>query len=74
MDVENVRLLSDYNGEVARGFGVTMVSRGMEDVCVRSAFLVDGETVTAAWLLESELPDVDAAIATASTLRRSESV
>ena len=46
----------------------------MADVCVRSAFLVDGETVTAAWLLESELPDVDAAIATASTLRRSESV
>ena len=35
----------------------------MEDVAVRSAFLIrDGETIEAAWLLGRELPDVDEVI------------
>ena len=35
----------------------------MSDVAIRSAFLVrDGDTIEAAWLLGSDLPDVDAVI------------
>jgi peroxiredoxin len=38
----------------------------MRDVAARSSFLVrDGETIAAAWMLGSELPDIDAVIATA---------
>ena len=41
----------------------------MSDVAVRTAFLIrDGETVEAAWLLGSELPDIDAVIAAARDL------
>ena len=42
----------------------------MADVSARSAFLIEGDTVRASWLLGSELPDVDAAIAAASSLSR----
>jgi hypothetical protein len=34
----------------------------MEDVPARSAFLIEGDTVRAAWELGRELPDVDAII------------
>ena len=35
----------------------------MTDVSVRSAFLIrDGTTIEAAWMLGSELPDIDAVI------------
>lgn len=61
-----VPLLSDWEGEAARGFGVETVVRGMT-VAARSAFLVDRDTVVAAWMLGAELPDVDAAIAAASS-------
>ena len=42
----------------------------MADVPTRSAFLIEGDTVRASWLLESEMPDVDAVIAAASSLSR----
>jgi peroxiredoxin Q/BCP len=62
----DVPLLSDWNGDAARAFGVAVEPLGMRDVAMRSAFLVaDGETVVEAWLLGSELPDVDAVIAAA---------
>jgi hypothetical protein len=36
----------------------------MSDVPMRTAFLIrDGETIEAAWMLGSELPDIDAVIA-----------
>ena len=35
----------------------------MADVSARSAFLIEGDTVRAAWMLGSEMPDVDAVIA-----------
>ena len=63
-------LLSDWNGEATRAFGVASLSRGMEDVPTRSAFLIEGDTVRASWLLQSEMPDVDAVIAAASSLSR----
>jgi peroxiredoxin len=55
-------LLSDWNAEATRGFGVAYEHRGMRDVSARSAFVVgrDG-TVLAAWRYEAaELPDFDA--------------
>jgi peroxiredoxin len=65
----DVPLLSDWNGDAARGFGVAFEARGMTDVAARSTFLVeDGETVRAAWLLEGALPDLDAVIETARSL------
>ncbi len=61
-----VPLLSDWNGEATRAFGVAVELGGMEDVAARSAFLIeDGETIRAAWLLGRELPDIDAVIAAA---------
>ncbi len=60
-------LLSDWNGEAARGFGVAVELGGMEDVAARSAFLIeDGETIREAWMLGRELPDIDAVIKAAT--------
>ena len=67
LGVDSVPLLSDWNGEAARGFGVALELREMVDVSARSAFLIEGDTVRASWLLGSELPDVDAVIAAASS-------
>jgi len=64
----DVPLLSDWNGETARAFGVAVELGGMQDVAARSAFLIeDGETVVASWMLGRELPDLDAVIAAART-------
>jgi peroxiredoxin len=61
-----VPLLSDWEGEATRAFGVETERDGM-GVAARSAFLLTDGTVRAAWLLGTELPDVDAAIAAASS-------
>jgi peroxiredoxin len=59
----DIPLLSDWNGEATRAFGVAFEPLGMRDVAARSAFLVeDGETIVAAWMLARELPDIDAVI------------
>jgi peroxiredoxin len=54
-------LLSDWNAEATRGFGVAFDFRGLKDVSERSAFLVDGEgVIRGAWRYDtSELPDFD---------------
>jgi peroxiredoxin len=54
-------LLSDWNGDAIRAFGVPQEFRGHEDVATRSAFLVDPDgTVRGAWRYETaELPDFD---------------
>jgi peroxiredoxin len=60
LDVD-VPLLSDWNGEAVRAFGVGQDYRGMADVPIRSAFLVDGDRVVR-WRRTygtSELPDLD---------------
>jgi peroxiredoxin len=63
----DVPLLSDWNGEATRAFGVAFEPLGMMDVAARSAFLIeDGETIVASWMLGRELPDIDAVIAAAS--------
>lgn len=66
--VDNVPLLSDWNGEAAQGFGVDVDRGGMTGVAARSAFLIQGDTVRASWMLLREMPDIDAVIAAASSL------
>ncbi len=68
LGVDNIPLLSDWNGEATRGFGVGFELQGMRDVAARSAFLIEGDTVRASWMLGREMPDVDAVIAAASSL------
>ena len=59
-------LLSDWNGDATRAFGVAVELGGMQDVAARASFLIeDGRTVVAAWKLGRELPDIDAVIAAA---------
>jgi len=54
-------LLSDWNGEATRGFGVAYEHRGLKDVSARSAFVIGSDgVVRGAWRYESsELPDFD---------------
>jgi glutaredoxin-dependent peroxiredoxin len=60
-------LLSDWNAEATRGFGVAFEHNGMRDVSRRSAFLLDGAgVVRGAWAYANdELPDLDVLIADA---------
>ena len=67
LGVESVSLLSDWNGEATRGFGVGFELQGMEDVAARSAFLIEGDTVRASWMLGRDMPDIDAVIAAATS-------
>jgi peroxiredoxin len=63
-------LLSDWNGEATRGFGVAFEYRGLRDVSQRTAFLIDGSgVVRGAWEYEtSGVPDFDALLAAALAL------
>jgi peroxiredoxin len=66
----NFPLVSDWNAEAIRGFGIAREFRGYEDVAVRSAFLVgrDG-TIRAAWHYDDgEVPDVDELLAAARSV------
>jgi peroxiredoxin len=58
-------LLSDWNGDATRGFGVAYEHRGLRDVSARAAFLIDTDGVVgAAWRYEiSQLPDLDEILA-----------
>jgi glutaredoxin-dependent peroxiredoxin len=57
----NFSLLSDWNREAMRAFGVERAFRGLEGVSDRSAFLVDQDgTVRGAWRYDTaEVPDFD---------------
>ena len=63
-------LLSDWNGEAVRGFGIGREYRGMSDVAQRSAFLIDsGGTVRGAWTYEDgDVPDLDELLSAAQAL------
>ena len=63
-------LLSDWNADATRGFGVAFDFRGMRDVSARSAFLVDADgVVRGAWPYDtSELPDFDVLLEAARSL------
>jgi peroxiredoxin len=66
-----VPLVSDWNADATRGFGVAHEYRGMKDVADRTAFLAarDG-TVRNAWRYEAagEVPDFDELLAAAQAL------
>lgn len=63
-------LLSDWNGEAARAFGVEFEFRGHRGVSERSAFLIDPDgTVRGAWRYDTaELPDFDVVLRAAQAL------
>jgi glutaredoxin-dependent peroxiredoxin len=63
-------LLSDWNGEAMRAFGVEGEFRGHQGVAERSAFLVDPDgTVRGAWRYDTaELPDFDELLRAAQAL------
>jgi glutaredoxin-dependent peroxiredoxin len=69
LDLE-LPLLSDWNADAVRGFGVAREHRGMNDVAERTAFLVErGGTVRGAWRYEAgEVPDFDELLAAAQAL------
>jgi|SRR5438874_3004801 len=70
LDLGDVPLLSDWNGEAVRGFDIGQELRGMRDVAERSAFLVDGAgIIRGAWHYETgELPDFDELLSAARSL------
>ena len=57
----HIPLLSDWNAEATKGFGVAFDYRGLRDVSERSAFLIGGDgVIRGSWPYEtSELPDFD---------------
>jgi len=63
-------LLSDWNAEAVRGFGIAHEHRGFKDVAERTAFLVDRSgTVRGAWRYETaEVPDFDELLSAARAL------
>ena len=54
-------LLSDFNGDAVRAFGIGFEFRGFHDVARRTTFLIDGGgVVRAAWEYETgDVPDVE---------------
>ncbi len=63
----DVPLLSDWNGEAVRAFGIGREYRGLADVAERSAFLVDGDRLIR-WAKRydpGEIPDMDELVAAA---------
>ena len=70
LGTENVPLLSDWNGDATRAFGVAREALEMHDVPSRTAFLIAAGTITHAWELGGELPDIDAVVAASVEPRR----
>src|SRR3954462_6034779 len=66
----NFGLLSDFNGDAVRAFGIGFEFRGLRDVAQRSAFLVDeGGVIRNAWNYETgDVPDVDVWLEAAGAL------
>jgi peroxiredoxin len=63
-------LLSDWNAEAVRAFGVAQEYRGMKEVAERSAFLLDSDgVVRGAWRYgTSDVPDFDELLQAARAL------
>lgn len=66
-------LLSDWNREATRAFGIEHTFRGFAGVSQRCAFLIDADgTVRDTWLYEiTEVPDLNAVVTAAQALRSS---
>jgi glutaredoxin-dependent peroxiredoxin len=61
LDLGDIPLLSDWNGEAVEAYGIGHEYRGMHGVAERSAFLVDRDgIIRGAWRYDAgELPDFD---------------
>jgi peroxiredoxin len=70
LDLGEIPLLSDWNGEAVDAYGVGDDYRGMQGVAERSAFLVGGDgIIRGAWRYDAgELPDFDELVAAARSL------
>jgi peroxiredoxin len=70
LDLGDVALLSDWNAEAVRAFGVAQDYRGMREVAERSAFLVDRDgIIRGAWSYETGVvPDFDELLSAARSL------
>jgi peroxiredoxin len=66
----NFGLLSDFNGDAVRAFGIGFEFRGFRDVAQRRAFLIDERgLIRNTWNYETgDIPDVDAWLEAARTL------
>jgi peroxiredoxin len=66
-------LLSDFNGDVVRAFGIGFDFRGFRDVAQRTAFLVDERGIVRdAWNYETgDVPDADAWVMACRALKSS---
>ena len=66
----NFPLLSDWNAEATRGFGIARDFRGYHDVPERTGFLVEqGGLVRSAWRYDdAEVPDFDVILAATHAL------
>ena len=67
----NFGLLSDFNGDAVRGFGIGFEFRGLHDVASRTAFLVDERgVIRRAWAYDTgDAPDVEEWLAASHELR-----
>jgi len=72
LDLGDLPLLSDWNGEATEGFGLSREFIGFEGIPERSAFLIGGdEIIRGAWRYDdSEVPDLGPILAAAGELRR----
>ena len=63
-------LLSDWNGDAVRAFGVAQVLDGLDDVPRRSCFLIDRDGVVrfSRVYRDEEVPDLDEVLAGARAL------
>jgi peroxiredoxin len=70
LDLGEIPLLSDWNGEAMGAYGVGHDYRGMQGVAERSAFLVGGDgIIRGAWRYDAgELPDFDELVSAARSL------
>jgi len=70
LDLHDLTLVSDWNAEAIRGFGVAQDYRGLTDVAQRSAFVLDRDRAVAwAKVYETgEVPDMDELVAAAATI------
>jgi peroxiredoxin len=70
LDLGDIPLLSDWNGEAVEVYDIAHEYRGMHGVAERSAFLIDGDgIIRGAWRYDTgELPDFDELAAAARSL------
>lgn len=70
LDLGDIPLLSDWNGEAVEAYGIAHEYRGMQGIAERTAFLVgrDG-IIRGAWRYDvGELPDFDQLASAARSL------